>query len=294
MPSSGQRGYDDATVIRYLLGSTSAEETERLDELSIADDEFASRLRATENDLVDSYVRRELEGALLERFEAVYLRSPERRRKVAFAESLHAVVNRPLEAAVEPVACIPAARTAWRSRRVWGLATAALLLLAAAYLLRDYRLRQEIAGLQPRTATGHPTQAAEKQPTGKDASVGTAANRPSAGGLAAFVLLPQSRGITAVPALELLPDANAVEFQLILETDDFPRYEARLRDNAANRITWRGEALRSHTSKGGRAVTVALPRNLFQPRNYSLELTGSGRAGARELIGAYVFRIAHE
>jgi hypothetical protein len=57
MASFGQHGYDDRSVIQYLLGATSGEETDRLDELSITDDEFASRLRSAENDLVDAYAK---------------------------------------------------------------------------------------------------------------------------------------------------------------------------------------------------------------------------------------------
>ena len=40
MPSPDQRTFDDHVLTRYLLGSLPAEQAERLDELSIADEEF--------------------------------------------------------------------------------------------------------------------------------------------------------------------------------------------------------------------------------------------------------------
>src|SRR6185437_10437843 len=90
---------DDEQIVRYLLGALSEQETERLDQLSIADDEFASHLSAVENDLVDAYAKGELSGETLERFEAGYRRSSSRREKVRFARAF-AAVNIPLPVAV--------------------------------------------------------------------------------------------------------------------------------------------------------------------------------------------------
>ena len=88
MPASDKHGFDDIQLVQYLLGKLPAEESERLDELSVTDDDFAWRLRETENDLVDAYVRSELSGKTLEEFRTFYLSSTKRRAKVAFAEGL--------------------------------------------------------------------------------------------------------------------------------------------------------------------------------------------------------------
>ena len=77
--------YNDKKIIQYLLGSLPKEETERLDELSVIDDEYAKRVTVVENNLVESYVRGELSGEELERFNAHYLASPKRREKTAKA-----------------------------------------------------------------------------------------------------------------------------------------------------------------------------------------------------------------
>ena len=86
--------YDEELVVQYLLGSIPEEEATRLDELAFVNDEFAERLRAVEYDLVDAYVKGELSGEVLDRFQSHYLTSPARREKVKFAESLLAWSNR--------------------------------------------------------------------------------------------------------------------------------------------------------------------------------------------------------
>ena len=82
--------HDDEELVRYLLGLLPDEATERLDEASIADDEVAARLRIVETDLIDSYVRGQLSGARLERFESYYLLSPRRRESVRLAAGFSA------------------------------------------------------------------------------------------------------------------------------------------------------------------------------------------------------------
>lgn len=59
-------------LTRYLLGGLTADEQDRLGDLSITDDEFALRLRSAENELVDAYARGELSGEIVHRFRTVY------------------------------------------------------------------------------------------------------------------------------------------------------------------------------------------------------------------------------
>jgi hypothetical protein len=82
--------YNDQMIIQYLLGSLPERETERVEELCFIDDEFAVRLSAVENDLVDAYVRGKLSSEKLERFDSHYLASPKRRKKVKTARVFHA------------------------------------------------------------------------------------------------------------------------------------------------------------------------------------------------------------
>src|SRR5215469_12960376 len=86
--------YDDQLLTQYLLGALPAEQTERLDELSIANDDFALRLAQVENNLVDDFVRGNLDRQTLQQFHAFYLQSPIRRQKVELAEGFFRLQNR--------------------------------------------------------------------------------------------------------------------------------------------------------------------------------------------------------
>jgi len=86
--------YNEELIVQYLLGSLSKVETERFDELCFVDEEFAERLSAVENDLVDTYVRGELSGLKLERFDSHYLASPRRRGKVKIARAFQIHVEK--------------------------------------------------------------------------------------------------------------------------------------------------------------------------------------------------------
>jgi len=133
-------------------------ETEELDELSVADDEFAARLQSLENDLVDAYVRGELSGKTLENFDSHYLASPRRRAKVLIAQGLKDILGpgAGVEHAREPAV---AARDRWDLR--WesfrrnflvprrglqmGLSAALLFILVAGgwLVVNNVRLRQQ-------------------------------------------------------------------------------------------------------------------------------------------------------
>ena len=71
MSSPNEKPIDNEVMIQYLLNELPDAETERLDELSIADDEFAGRLRALEYDLIDGCVRGEISGEHLEKIRAL-------------------------------------------------------------------------------------------------------------------------------------------------------------------------------------------------------------------------------
>lgn len=156
--------YKDQTIIDYLLGSLPEAEIERLDELSITDDEFAARLQAIENDLVDSFVRSELSGETLDKFRSHYMSSPKRREKVAFARGLQKISDRitiadPAEKQ-KSVFSTPSVVSKSTSKKnslrrffsfpkmglQWGLAAAALLIMIAGgwMVFENLRLRDQI------------------------------------------------------------------------------------------------------------------------------------------------------
>ena len=86
-------GHDDQLFVHYVLGLVPEKDAERLDELSIGDEDVAARLCAVEHDLVDAYVRGRLLGETLKQFESFYLATPRRHEKVMIARGLLRIVD---------------------------------------------------------------------------------------------------------------------------------------------------------------------------------------------------------
>src|SRR5262245_42328838 len=146
-------------ITHYLLGSLPKAETERFDELRFIDAEFAERLQAVEDDLVDAYVSGELSEQLLERFNSYYLASPKRRNNLRFAQALQvfsdqAAVAKPANEAGELTASRSESYkpTPWlrsvlgffivpRPALQWSFADVAVLMLGAGGWLVFDRLR---------------------------------------------------------------------------------------------------------------------------------------------------------
>lgn len=164
-----EQTYNDQDITLYLLGSLPEAETERLDELSLTDDEFANVLNAAEKDLVDAYAQGELAGTALKQFESHYLASPLRRGKVEFAQAFQALAEKNaaaqvVEAQAENLAGSATKRkgSRWfsalnifrvqRPALQWGTAFAALALLMAGGWLafENARLRQQVSQTRAR------------------------------------------------------------------------------------------------------------------------------------------------
>jgi hypothetical protein len=181
---------DHQKLTQYLLGSLPAAEAERLDELSVTDDEVAEALRSVENDLIDAYVQDELDAEARAQFKIHYLASATRRERVAFAQDFQAHaeeilarqttkahVETPAEARAETAT--EAATRQKRSRRFsvwrgfnlsrpawqWGAALAALaLLIVGGWLVFDnVRLRQQSAQTEARAERERQAQEAQKE-----------------------------------------------------------------------------------------------------------------------------------
>jgi hypothetical protein len=253
---------DDQILVRYLLGSLPEDETERLDELSVADDDFVWRLRAAENDLVDSYLRNELSGDTLERFRAFYLSSTHRREKVKFAESL-------LKLAQEPQVS-----RGWFAAPLliprWGLASgiAAALVLATVLIYGNAVLRNQVRH-------------AERERASLSASAGEAPAPP----LVAMVLRPPVRGGGPIPEVSVPLGAENAAFALKLETDDSLAYLVALKEASGSQSLWRSE---ERKSVGG-VVSVSVPARLLQARDYVLQL--SPARPNSEPLANYAFRV---
>jgi hypothetical protein len=315
---SRQQRADDETLKSYLLGGLPQDATERLDELSVVDDEVAARLATVESDLVDAYVRRELSGDTLKKFEGVYLASSLRRERVKFAESLYAVNRSQRQAHSIPAR---AERFSWtglfgvpRLALAGGLA---MLLVISVLVIDNLQLRRKIdqtaaeraasqkreSGVQTQLKDQHaendaksnePQSSPASPAATKAGSIGqqAASQVPSLPvSVAAFMLAPQMRGATQIPDLTLPHTTTQAAFRLDLESNDFPRYQVTLINMRSEKVLWHSANLKAVTKGENSTVSANIPAKLLQPEIYQLDLAGVSANGESEFVSSYVFKI---
>lgn len=84
---------DEMLIRRYLLGNVTEEQQRRIEERLLTDDRYYSRFDKIEEDLIDDYVRGQLESDDALRFEQHFMSAPGRRESVEFAKALAAAVT---------------------------------------------------------------------------------------------------------------------------------------------------------------------------------------------------------
>lgn len=303
MPPVRRESVRDDEIIRYLLGELPDDDAERLDEQSVVDDDFAARLRAAEDDSIDAYASGRLSGDRLKRFEAFYLASPHRRDRAAFARRFLSAVDDDARARQQRVA-VPRRPASELSSSVswvrsWGLAAAAVVLLAVgALVVADTRLRdslrdasQRVTAADARVATLANQLTAERKATAAaEAALARAHAAGSASGVA-LVLLPQTRGVGTVPIVGVGPDATTVSVVLAIEGTAHGSYDATLKDPAGNQVVWRGGPFAAEEEPPARLVSVALPARLLKSQHYVVDLFTAGAGRGRDFAGSYTFEV---
>jgi len=305
---------DNERLVRYLLGLLPVDETDRLDEQSIVDDDFANRLRLAEDDLVDAYVSGTLSADWRQRFESHYMASPRRRAKVAFAARLLSAVDR--AAPAEPVRSMTEWTGPTRFAPVAIAVAAALLLTTGVLLVGNVRLSRQARAAGAREATAasrvqalthelaqQQAAASAARQTLADAHATQAAQAERAASGLALVLLPETRGVGHVPAVALEPGLSAVPLYLRVEPAGDSSYEVTLKDPETNRIVWRDRAARAdHKARADDAertaqtersalVSVRVPARLLNPQHYSLDLFAVRADGRAEFVATYAFEV---
>jgi hypothetical protein len=317
-PGNKSDQFEDPQIRRYLLGLLPEHETERLDEASIVDDDFAGRLRMTEADLVDSYARGTLDEETRQRFQSWYLSTDRRRRNVQFASSFVHAIDRlaapkvgadegaPGAAFDEDLVLQSTAASGGRMRLRFRLtsrlmlAAALLVITCGVLLVQVVRLRVGLTSTEstavssnpsPDTTSGTaPQRGASAAPTQTQRGLGTAPEPPRTSGPIALLLLPQTRAAGPIATLDIPPGVPAVTIELRLESNDSPRYVVGLEDPASNRIVWRSIPIAPRLRGGVASVAAALPTRLLKPQHYSLTVSGT-TAATTHIVGTYTFEV---
>ena len=277
------------TIRDYLLGQLPESESERLDELSITDDECAERIRAVEHDLVDAFARGELHGVALDQFRSRYLTTPRRRQATRFAQALQSLDENAgsggsSEAGRGPATLVGKTR---RWRELLALAAAVILAIASVWLVLDNRRLRERAtnaelqrDRQFREAEARRAADTAPPPPGRD---------PSPLTIATLVLTPQLRSARQLPTVALAVGTGDLAVQLELEPVNYPAYEASLVASNADRILWRSDRLIARTVGDRQRIDLGLPATVLSPQEYLIRVSGVPARGASEIVGEYRF-----
>jgi hypothetical protein len=293
---------------RYLLGRASPEERIDLENKYLSDPGFYEELLETENDLVDSYAKEKLSDADRKEFESHYLSSVQGRERTQFGKALD-------EIAREPRQREPFEKSPWRewlttpfklhsAKLRWGLAMAAVALLAIAWLrvTKEPNLQVAIPHPAPQEQGGGP-QTPEATPPLSNGRAPKAGTNPGTEvaqldqpELDAFVvqLTPGiSRGGGSESKTFAVPKARSITFRLVLDEDEHATYAAVLETAEGHEIKHVG-GLKSQLVGGERVVVLKLPSSLFPFDDYVIRLKRAVKSGEiEEEAGTYSFRVVN-
>jgi hypothetical protein len=291
---------------RYLLGDSPLEERLYFENRYLADAEMFEELAAAENDLIDSYVRGDLTEDERQKFEALLLRSPQRREKVEFARALGQVSDLARQA-------VPQRLSTWtRIRRFtslqqkmpqWALSAAAVVVVAGGswLIVQNHRLRvglQQARAVQAELRRGQDElrqQISELEQNSKkheqqDSEISEL--KTPIGPVATFRLTPGiARGLEGGQKTLVLPiTASLLQLQLLLDRDEYKTYEAVLL-TAEQKEVLRSKALQSHSTGGNAVIFWPLPVHSLPSGDYIVKLVGQTATGQVEDVESYSFRV---
>ncbi len=314
-------------IVRYLLGELAEEEQVEIEDRAFADPKVLQEILVVEQDLVDDYVSGDIPEGKQGNFETHFLASGERRKKVAFARALAAVVNES-SASQEHRAVIPVAlASSWRNRltafftrpvTAYSFAAASLVLfVVGSWLVIDrIRLRSELTQLR----SNQDSQLAQRQQLEKDlanerlkneevlANRGTPSPqtptpdslprspsqppKPTAPIIATLALLPgMSRGSATVPQVSIAKDASLLRLQIGVDPqENYQRYRVEMRNEKGQQVLAQGD-LAARVRHNSRNITLSVPVNIINSGRYEVALKGIAESGVTEDVGFYYFDI---
>ncbi len=305
--------YNPAMLRQYLLGTLDASRTEEFDELSIADEGFADALSAAENELIDQFVAGTLGSEETRLAGKRFAASRRMRERVDFARALKEVGDREtdVQPTFEPVrrgilSALPRFATRWAFAALLVLIAAGGVLVWLSGSGPDRIVRNEDvpppspedpmrvpAPVPSPRPTDAPEIAKETVPeptaTAPQALPTPKAKRPALAAIATFVLAPPVRG--GIPTLRIRPGTSSILIRAELETGDFPRYRAILKDPDSGEVLSDAVLVKPRTSGGRSFLQLKYPARTLRNGVAAIEISGVSVDGKPEIIGDYTFRV---
>lgn len=299
---------DDEGRIRYLLDEMSEAERDAFEDEYIADEAAYGQLEAMEGELIDLYCEGALSTARRQRFEEMYLRTAERRQRVAFAQALKRLSG--------PASAAPADGRRVASRSVpWAVAAATLLVtstvLGVLLARRTIELREATAhrrsqGDAPAARQERSTEqerrladvtaelaAARQQARLLEDLLGPAAASAGTGSVSLELKGGLYRDRGTMPRIGLSRDVAIVRLLLPLPPGSDPPFRAALQ-TPEGRELWAREGARADTGDGPPHVTFLIPAVVLAPGHYVVVLSGAHRAPDDEPDAEYAFEVRRQ
>jgi hypothetical protein len=285
---------DNSTLLtRYLLGELSNDEELAVEQRFFGDADFLEELQATERDLIDCYVQGELNGERKERFEARFLTSPRRRKRVQFAYTLSG--NEPVKTSANarsgvvsplpvPVPVPVPAQSTWTPWRTILAAAASILVVGILALWWSGAFKSsiplEVAETEKPAEPGPAPEPPVQPPIAPPAPTGPT--------LATFLLTQISRPRSLATEQTLTIESGVTDLRLNarLDSDDQERYEVVLKRESDRSVVARPRA-RSYKSSQGPALAITLKASAVRSEKYELHILDSNR----QPVAVYYFRI---
>ena len=284
---------NSALLTRYLLGELSEVEEVSVERRFFEDSDFLDELRSTERDLVDCYVRGEMTGKSVKRFEHRFLTEPERKSRVLFANVFARSIDRRQDRVKGAAALRIKESRSWRSYvsgRAREFLTAAAVLASAVstiFLLWTVTWWQASA---PNVVTQQPA-ATETDPTPPVGPTVTQTEEPKPrASMPALILRPGRlrgeggirlvipAGVKVVPLVIQLRPNDYVDYRVVLQTSD-------------GGTLWQSGHLKADRR---RRVSVGIPVGFFGNREYSVVVNGRNQNGQEDDVDDYYFEVVRQ
>ena len=300
---------NDELLIRYLLGDLDEEEQEKVEQRYISDPSFYEHVLVVEDDLIDSYAEGALSKNQRASFESHFMRSPERQKRVGFAEAWMTYVSNRSSATSAPASKEKKPILEFLRPAAWPLAlrvaAAVLLLIVGSWLAVDVlRLRSQIqqAELQ-RAALQKEKEELERQIDDErnrsleltaqlDQQLTRKPDQPNqiSHDIISFFLTPGLVRGAGDAKRNIIPnDAKQVHLELGFNDDQYERYDVVITKVGGPEI-WRKDAGKAQSRNGGKSMRVQVPASLFKADDYIVNVIGTDSSDKVARYGFSVVR----
>jgi len=311
--------YNEEKLRGFLLGDLSESERAAIEERFLADEDFSTQLCVVEDELIESYLRRELSARDRQRFEAAFLTRPGRRERVLMMKGVLASANAEASLQAEPSTSFWAtllahlrfqsavARYALAAAVVFVLAFGALLLFNKLGSKQDGQIAQQTPApnrpgvtataspdSSPRISQPQPTPSPAVTPLPRISPSPITETHPAGPTLATIILRPTlMRDPSAANKVVVSSSVQQVRLQLNLDRNDYKSYAVRI-TTVDGRLVWQASSIHARSTNGAASLALSLPARRLATDDYIVEVSGANDGGPTESLASYFFSVTRK